>query len=82
MGEPGGKLSEYERERLKRIEENRKMLDELFPEGTGLHVSVERRRVSRRNSESSNSQDSDDSSEFSASPVARRVRPRLDGRDA
>lgn len=31
-------LSDYEKERLKRIEENRKMLDELFPDGTGLHV--------------------------------------------
>ena len=31
-------LSDYEKERLKRIEENRKMLDELFPDGTGLCV--------------------------------------------
>ena len=30
-------ISEYERERLKRIEENRKMLSELFPNGTGLN---------------------------------------------
>ena len=35
-------MSEYERERQKRIEENRKMLEELFPEGTGLSVPVRR----------------------------------------
>ena len=29
-------MSEYERARLERIKENRKMLDELFPDGTGL----------------------------------------------
>jgi hypothetical protein len=28
------KMSAYERERLERIKENQKMLDELFPEGT------------------------------------------------
>ena len=31
-------LSDYEKERLKRIEENQKMLDELFPNGTRLLV--------------------------------------------
>ena len=36
MDGDGGKMSEYERDRLKRIEENRKKLKELFPEGTGL----------------------------------------------
>lgn len=36
----GKEMSEYERDRLKRIEENRKMLDELFPDGTSLNVSV------------------------------------------
>ena len=40
MGEKNGGMSEYERERLKRIEENRKMLDELFPDGTSLNVSM------------------------------------------
>lgn len=36
----GKEMSEYERERIKRIEENQKMLDELFPDGTSLNVSV------------------------------------------
>jgi hypothetical protein len=40
MGEKNGGMSEYERDRLKRIEENRKMLDELFPDGTGLNLSM------------------------------------------
>ena len=30
------KMSEYELARLERIKENRKMLEELFPDGTGL----------------------------------------------
>lgn len=38
MGEKEGGMSEYERDRLKRIEENRKMLDHLFPDGTSLSV--------------------------------------------
>ena len=38
MGEREDKLSEYEKERLKRIEENRQMLDHLFPDGTSLHI--------------------------------------------
>lgn len=31
-------LSEYELARLERIKENQKMLEELFPEGTGLFI--------------------------------------------
>ena len=39
------RLSEYEIARLERIKENKKMLEELFPEGTGLHLPVDSERT-------------------------------------
>ena len=33
-----GGMSEYELKRMERIRENKKMLEELFPDGTGLQV--------------------------------------------
>ena len=34
----GGELCDYELQRLERIKENRKMLEELFPDGTSMYM--------------------------------------------
>ena len=63
-------MSEYERERQKRIEENRKMLEELFPDGTSLSLPV------RRAPEKEETPDSKDGDSSYGSPITPRTRAR------
>ena len=58
-----GGLSDYELARLERIKENRKMLEELFPEGTSLFIpgSPQSRGQRRRGVREENSRGSGDS---------------------
>ena len=65
-------MSEYERERQKRIEENRKMLEELFPDGTSLSVPV----VRRASAVKEGTPESKDGDSTFGSPVTPRTRAR------
>lgn len=51
-------MCEYELERLERIKANRKMLEELFPEGTSMYMPrpIKKRRSSYRRVSSQGSQ--------------------------
>lgn len=69
----GKEMSDYERDRLKRIEENRKMLDELFPDGTSLNVSVP--SSTRSEKELTPDANMEEGSTY-GSPADRRVRTR------
>ena len=66
-------MSDYERERQKRIEENRKMLEELFPDGTSLSGPVARRGPVVKEGTPESSKDGD--STYGA-PVTPRTRAR------
>ena len=66
-------MSEYERERQKRIEENRKMLEELFPDGTSLSGPVVRRGPVVKEGTPESSKDGDGTY---GSPVTPRTRAR------
>lgn len=74
MGEK--EMSEYERDRLKRIEENRKMLDQLFPDGTSLSLNVP---TSTRSMKELTPDTSMDEGSTYGSPASRRVRTRYVG---
>ena len=73
MEDASNGMSEYERERLKRIEENRKMLEELFPDGTSLNSE---RRTGRGEKELTPEGGGETGGSTYGSPASARVRTR------
>ena len=76
MGDKDATMSEYERDRLKRIEENRKMLDELFPDGTSLNVNGSPAVQGGRRDEEHTSEGEWSGGSVSSSPASTSIRTR------
>lgn len=59
MAKSTSKLSKYELERLERIKENEKMLEELFPEGANAVLAEVKRNKRAKEKEYANSRGSE-----------------------